>query len=39
MVESEVERGGRASRERRYYLSSLPLDAKLFARDVRRPLG
>ena len=31
MVEAEVERGGRISRERRYYLSSPPLDAELFA--------
>lgn len=40
MVEAEVERKGAAadgsvSRERRYYLSSLPLDARLFARAVR----
>lgn len=35
MVEAEVERGGSISRERRYYLSSLPLDARLFARAVR----
>ena len=35
MVEAEVERGGSTSRERRYYLSSLPLDARLFARAVR----
>jgi predicted transposase YbfD/YdcC len=35
MVEAEVERGGRTSRERRYFLSSLPLDARLFARAVR----
>lgn len=38
-VEAEVERGGGdgavTSRERRYYLSSLPLDARLFARAVR----
>jgi len=39
MVESEVERGGRTSRERRYYLSSLPLDARLFARAVRAHWG
>jgi len=35
MVEAEVERDGNISRERRYYLSSTPLDAKLFARAVR----
>jgi predicted transposase YbfD/YdcC len=35
MVEAEVERSGKMSRERRYYLSSIPLDAKLFARAVR----
>lgn len=35
MVEAEVERVGKTSRERRYYLSSLPLDARLFARAVR----
>ena len=35
MVEAEVERNGKISRERRYYLSSIPLDAKLFARAVR----
>lgn len=35
MVEAEVERHGSSSLERRYYLSSLPLDAKLFARAVR----
>ena len=35
MVEAEVERDGKISRERRYYLSSLPLDARLFARAVR----
>ena len=38
-VEAEVERGGGdgavTSRERRYHLSSLPLDARLFARAVR----
>jgi predicted transposase YbfD/YdcC len=34
-VETEVERDGKISRERRYYLSSAPLDAKLFARAVR----
>ena len=35
MVEAEVERAGTTSLERRYYLSSLPLDARLFARAVR----
>lgn len=31
----KVERGGKTSLERRYFLSSLALDAKLFARAVR----
>lgn len=35
MVEAEVERNGSTSLERRYYLSSMPLDAKLFAYAVR----
>jgi predicted transposase YbfD/YdcC len=35
MVEAEVQRDGKASRERRYYLSSAPLDAKFFARALR----
>lgn len=35
MVEAKVERDGSISLERRYYLSSLPLDAKLFAHAVR----
>ena len=35
VVEAEVERNGSTSLERRYYLSSLPLDAKLFAHAVR----
>ncbi len=35
VVEAEVERHGGASLERRYYLSSMPLDAKLFAHVVR----
>lgn len=35
MVEAEVERDGKTSRERRYFLSSAPLDARLFARAVR----
>ena len=35
VVEAEVERDGAISHERRYYLSSFPLDAKLFAHAVR----
>ncbi len=35
MVEAEVERGGKITRERRFYLSSLTLDATLFAHAVR----
>jgi predicted transposase YbfD/YdcC len=35
MVEATVERAGTTSMERRYFLSSLPLDADLFARAVR----
>lgn len=35
MVETEVERAGKTSRERRFYLSSIPLDADIFARAVR----
>ena len=35
VAEAEVERNGGTSLERRYYLSSLPLDAKLFAYAVR----
>ena len=35
MVESEVERDGKTSRERRYYLSSAALDPAFFARAVR----
>ena len=35
VVEAEVERDGAISRERRHYLSSFPLDAKLFAHAVR----
>jgi predicted transposase YbfD/YdcC len=35
MVETEVERGGKISRDRRVYLSSLALDAETFARAVR----
>jgi predicted transposase YbfD/YdcC len=39
MVETTVERGGRISRERRYYLSSAKLDAKAFAAAVRAHWG
>jgi predicted transposase YbfD/YdcC len=35
MIEAEVERGGKTSIARRYFLSSLPLDATLLARAVR----
>ena len=35
MVEAEVERDGRTTLSRRFYLSSAPLDARLFARAVR----
>jgi predicted transposase YbfD/YdcC len=35
MVEAEFERNGSTSLERRYCLSSMPLDAKLFAYPVR----
>lgn len=35
MVEAEVERNGRTSRERRYFLSSARLDARFFAHAVR----
>jgi predicted transposase YbfD/YdcC len=35
MVKAEVERGGKTSRERRYYLSSARLSAKQFAHAVR----
>lgn len=35
VVEAEVERNGSTSLERRYFLSSMPLDAKLFASAVR----
>lgn len=35
VVEAEVERNGSTSLERRFYLSSLPLDAKLFAYAAR----
>lgn len=39
LVEAEVERDGRTSMARRLYLSSAPLDAKLFARAVRAHWG
>ncbi|MGC1955244.1 MAG: ISAs1 family transposase [Gammaproteobacteria bacterium] len=39
MVESEIERDGKTSRERRYYLSSAKLDAKTFAKAVRAHWG
>lgn len=39
MVEAEVERNGKISLQRRYFLSSLALDAKLFARAVRAHWG
>jgi predicted transposase YbfD/YdcC len=39
MVESRVERNGALARERRYYLSSTPLDAKTFAAAVRAHWG
>jgi predicted transposase YbfD/YdcC len=39
MVESTTERGGEASRERRYYLGSARLDAATFARAVRGHWG
>jgi predicted transposase YbfD/YdcC len=35
MVEAEVERNGKTTLARRYFLSSAPLDARLFARAVR----
>ena len=35
-VETEVERNGKISRERRFHISSLPLGAELFARAVRQ---
>jgi predicted transposase YbfD/YdcC len=35
MVESRTERGGKTTRERRYFLSSAKLDARAFARAVR----
>jgi predicted transposase YbfD/YdcC len=39
MVEAEVERGGRTTSSRRFYLSSAPLDARAFARAVRAHWG
>ncbi len=39
MVETEVERGGKSGRERRYYLASAQLDAGTFARAVRGHWG
>ena len=39
MIESRVERNGATTRERRYYLSSTPLDAKTFAAAVRAHWG
>ena len=35
MLETRVERAGRIEQERRYYLSSAPLDARTFAQAVR----
>jgi predicted transposase YbfD/YdcC len=39
VVESQVERDGKLTFARRYYLSSAPLDARLFARAVRGHWG
>jgi predicted transposase YbfD/YdcC len=39
MVEAEVERAGKTTTAKRYYLSSAPLDAKLAARAVRAHWG
>ena len=39
MVEAEVERDGKTTLARRFYLSSAPLDAKLFARAIRAHWG
>ncbi len=39
MVEAEVERGGKTTLARRFYLSSMPLDAPTFARAVRAHWG
>lgn len=35
VVETEVQRNGKISHDRRYYLSSMPLDASLFAAAIR----
>jgi predicted transposase YbfD/YdcC len=39
MVEAEVERDGKTTRSRRFYLASAPLDAHTFARAVRAHWG
>jgi predicted transposase YbfD/YdcC len=39
MVEAEVERSGKTTLARRFYLSSMPLDAPTFARAVRAHWG
>jgi predicted transposase YbfD/YdcC len=39
MVEATTERAGKIEHERRYYLSSVELDAKIFARAVRAHWG
>jgi predicted transposase YbfD/YdcC len=39
LVESETERDGKITRERRYYLGSAKLDAEIFARAVRAHWG
>lgn len=39
IVETEVERGGKVEREKRYYLSSIALDAQTFAKAVRAHWG
>jgi predicted transposase YbfD/YdcC len=39
MVEADVERGGKTTLARRFYLSSMPLDAPTFARAVRAHWG
>lgn len=39
MVETRVERNGKTARERRYYLSSARLDARVFARATRAHWG
>lgn len=35
MLEAQVERAGQTSKQRRYFLSSIPIDASLFAKAVR----